>query len=283
MFRFTEEEMTNDPPLPEPEIVIKTDDEVPDTVDVSVADTWFNKHKNTRVPMIALEDDLIKIKDQNFACFSVIRPEDYGVLHHKDKEYHGSLIKFRGVFRTREEAERHIKKTLKIDKHFDIHLVPAFRWAGMGDDDAEENEYADQKIANIMKGYFVNENNRIKDIRARIASAEEGNIRSEEVSEFWEKANQEAEEKYRRYQERLTAPVEDTTFSTTLEEMVQELDIKAAPRAVLSKNLDAPVSRDTIRSVVSEIILDEEADDKDKQISTVPVIAEGCDELDPEP
>lgn len=275
---FSEEDMRSDPPPAPPVVVHKTDDEVKDPEDISAADTWFNRHKNTRVPIIALEDDIIKLPEQNFVCFSVIKPEDYGVLHHKDKDYKGSLIKFRGVFKTKAEAEKHIKRIMKIDKHFDIHLVPAFRWAGIDDENLEDTDYADEHIARIMKGYFINENNKIKDIRARISMAEQGDIRSEETTKFWESANQKALEDYESYQRRQDEPddLEDNSFSTTLEEMVQELDIKSTPRAVMSRKLDAPISRDTVRNVVSEIILDEESE-------TSSIKAQGGDDLDPEP
>jgi hypothetical protein len=180
MSRFTDNEMAPDPPTPKP---VCTFTEVADdptmrampTEAVSAASRaseWFKKSRVDRVPMIALESDVYQVQGQSWACFSVIRPDQYRALHHNNKQYHGNLIKFRGAFATREAAEAHIRRLMAADKHFDVHLVPGFTWSGIDDDAVEDREYADSMIGDIMKGYFENENSRMMSLRSRIASTE---------------------------------------------------------------------------------------------------------------
>lgn len=156
----------------------------------SKADEYFETNAFFRVPLIALENDVHRVHGQNWAVFSLIKPEEYRSLKHKNGEYSGLLIKFRGVFSSREEAESHIKKILTVDKHFDIHLVPAFQWAGLEDDSLEDREYANEMIGSIMRGYFENENRKIQSIRDRIRNTEKPeSMRSQEASDFFASAN----------------------------------------------------------------------------------------------
>lgn len=184
---FSESDMTSDKPYEAPVLSIS---EAPEKRDqVKKADLYFESNAFSRVPLIALESDVQKVPGQNWAVLSIIKPEEYKSLKHKNGNYSGLLIKFRGAFNTREEAETHIKKVLKIDKHFDIHLVPAFSWAGVEDDCVEDREYANEMIGEIMRGYFENENLKIKSIRDRIRNTEDPTtMRSDEASAFFDSA-----------------------------------------------------------------------------------------------
>ena len=252
--KFTAEEMTSDPEPKAPTVrMVECDDDEPLEEEQNRADAWFDSNKNVRVPMIALQEDIYTIPGQNFVCFSVIKPEDYGALHHKDGSYQGSLIKFRGVFATREEADTHIRKIMKSDRHFDVHLVPAFTWAGMDDDMLEDREYADNTIGELMKGYFESENNRMKGVRARIKSTQDAttpeDMRGEESTEFYNKSIE---------WQKKEAPVRpEGVKAQTLEELAASLDITPGGETVMTKSLnDIPESK--IDAVVSEILLDEE-------------------------
>lgn len=278
---FTEEEMTSDPPLPPPVVEVSDIDPEKPEDETSRADLWFNKNKIDRVPIVALSDDIVKVPGQNYVCFSIIKPEDYGVLHHGDNEYKGSLIKIRGVFATKDAAERHIKKLMRIDKHFDVHLVPCFRWAAIDNSDEDDTEYADEKIGEIMKGYFKQENNKIKNVRERIALTEDAeNERSEEATRFWEEAQREAKAKRERQNRPKLADSDQQSFTTSLEELARELDIQSNPRTLMSRNLDNPINNRTINAVVSEILLED--DDASTQAAQGSIHGD-FDELDPEP
>lgn len=193
---FSEEEMRSDPEYAPPKITIIED--APPAPQTNASDNWFESNKYERVPVIALESDPVQIPNQNYVCFSVIKPEHYRSLHYNNNgannSYNGFLIKFRGVFKSKEDADKHIKRIMAIDKHFDVHLVPCFEWTGIDEDFVSDKEYADKTISEIMKGYFRNENQRLMGMRDRIAMTEaqpgDANYtdRSEEATRFFESA-----------------------------------------------------------------------------------------------
>jgi hypothetical protein len=264
---FSEDDMTSDPEPKAPTVKIV---EVPEDLEeleeekARRSDVWFDTNKNVRVPIIALEEDIYKIPDQNFACFSVIRPEDYGALHHKEGDYKGSLIKFRGVFASREEADKHIRKVMKADKHFDIHLVPCFTWAAMDDDSIENREYMDNNIQEIIKGYFKEENNRMKGVSRRIRNTEEDLNRSEEITDFFEKSQGFIEDR---------PPVRPAKSKpVSLSELADALEIKPGGETVLTKTLEDEIPKEKLEAVVSEIIL-EESDDDDELMKPKPKLS----------
>ena len=270
---FDEEEMTSDPEPKAPTVrlveVSKEDDGAPEEPS-NRAKVWFDSNKNTRVPVIALEEDVYRIPDQNYACFSVIRPEDYGVLHHQDGSYRGSLIKFRGVFKSREEADHHIRRVMKADKHFDVHLVPCFTWAGMDDHAIEDREYANSEIAEIMKGYFSEENNRMKGVRERIRATQAndptqkigwneeagGAARSSEATEFFMKAIEEEEDR--------PPPRPANAKPLTLSELAESLDITPRGETVMTKTIAEEIPREKLEAVVSEILLDDDEEEEEE-------------------
>lgn len=250
---FTDEEMTSDPAPKNPTVTLveEKDDESSESKKEEMrSDAWFNTNKITRVPVIALEPDMYQIDGQAYACFSVIRPEDYGVLHHGDKGYKGFLIKFRGVFPSREEADRHIRKIMKVDRHFDVHLVPCFQWAKMDEDDCSEREHLDDNIGEIMKGYFKQENDRMKGVRQRINDTEEGyEARSKSVSDFYNSVAAEPP--------KILPPKPSDCRPVTLTELADELDIKAKGETIMTHDLN-DMDTERFRSIVSEVILDDE-------------------------
>ena len=253
---FSESQMVSDPEPKRADIIIVEHEE--NSVakpDQNRAQAWFDSNKVTRVPVIALGEDLYKVPNQNFVCFSIIKPEDYGVLHHGEDKYTGSLIKFRGVFNTREEADKHIRKVMKADPHFDVHLVPAGTWARTEDSSVGEREYVDSDIADMMKGYFKEENNRMKGVSRRIQATQDDDKdedgRSTEVSKF-----------FRESQDAL----EDTASSAlempknakplTLTELAERLEIKPSGSTIMTQDMDN-ISAERMEALVSEIILED--------------------------
>lgn len=252
--RFTEEEMRPDPEPEAPSFkVIEEDGAAPLPTSADRAQKWFDRNKITRVPLIALEKDSYRVPDQNWVVFSMIKPEEYGKLKHGNKEYHGYLIKFRGCFATKELATAHIHKVMKMDRHFDCHLIPAFQWSSIDDHAVEDREYADERIADIMKGYFQNENNRMIGIRDRIEKVEKGEgDRSREATKFFEDMQEEVS------REKIDDGAVEAT-PVTLDELASDFDVKAGASVLeFSGGVGEKQS-----ALVSEILLEEDEDDVD--------------------
>lgn len=250
---FNENEMTPDVEREKPTITLIEAEEdeagVKDEPEELRSDAWFNQNKLTRVPVIALEPDMYQIDGQAYACFSVIKPEDYGALHHGDKGYKGFLIKFRGVFPSREDADRHIRKVMGTDRHFDVHLVPCFQWAKMDEDDVSEREHTDETISDIMKGYFKEENKRMKNVRDRINNTEEGyETRSGEATDFFEKSLED------------TGPIIPSKPSNakpmSLTELAEGLGIEARASTIVTQGIDETMEKKHFESIVSEVLED---------------------------
>lgn len=240
---FSDADMTSDKPYEAP--VLSLSEAIEKQERAKKSDMYFESNAFTRVPLIALESDVQRVAGQNWAVLSIIKPEEYKSLKHKNGNYSGLLIKFRGAFNTREEAESHIKKVLKIDKHFDIHLVPAFTWAGVEDDCVEDREYANEMIGEVMRGYFENENLKIKSLRDRIRSTEDPtSMRSEEASAFFASAT--------------NAPLIDDSCMLKQEESISmdDLAMRYGVEAKARPRLDYGVLGNC-DSVVAEVLLDD--------------------------
>lgn len=250
---FTEEEMTSDKPYEQPVLnfVGSTGETKPR---LSKADEYFETNAFFRVPLIALESDVHRIPGQNWAVFSLIKPEEYRSLKHKNGEYSGLLIKFRGVFASKEDAEAHIKKILSIDKHFDIHLVPAFSWAGVEDDSLDDREYANEMIGEIMKGYFENENRKIQSIRERIKNTEKPDVamRSDEASSFFLNSSGLQQQQQQQQQScEIDAPFDQEPIS--LDSLANRYQLDAGAKARYEYG-----SLSNVESVVTELLIENE-------------------------
>jgi hypothetical protein len=211
----------------------------------SKATEYFEKNKIQRIPLIALESDPYKMADQQWCCVSVIRPEDYGSLVQGEKTSKSAyLLKFRGVFPTKELAIAHIEKVMKADPHFDVHLIPAFQWASLEDNDASEREYgtASSAIQEIMKNYFKKENSRVMNFRNRIEETEQSE-RSENVSDFFNQCNLKTHEEY--------TPFEYEP--ATLDKLVQDFQIE--PKCEVKKH--DPLVDSANSAVISQISLED--------------------------
>lgn len=262
------ETMINDPAPPPATCVFS---EVKDDKDTQLpsaakkpAFEFFEKNKITKVPVIALQSDLHTIENQKWACFSIIKPDEYGKLSYKEKTYNGYLIKFRGCFATKEQAIKHIEKIMSVDKHFDVHLVPMFQWASMEDNDPEDREYVNDVIKDIVTGYFKKENEKFAHFRDRIANTESCE-RSEEATQFFKMANQMKDTENDRLERALdedanTQESSSVVISTlgieesarSLDEIAKEFEVKPAGSWCDHGEIDGSC----VQSIVSEILLD---------------------------
>ena len=151
--------------------------------------------KKGEVPLIAMQDDVYRVRNQNYACVSVIKPSEYAALHHGERKYHGLLFKIRGVFATRAEADQWIRsKIMNLDPHFDVHLIKCHSWSGLEDDDVNDREYLDDEINEIMSGYFAEEHDKQLGLNTRVQIAKAKDKRTKESGNFYRHANSETGE-----------------------------------------------------------------------------------------
>lgn len=115
----------------------------------------------TEAPIIEITEDAVKIPGQQWACISTIMPKDYKSRCFPNNDKQRPLIKIRGIFSSREDAEKHIRMSiLALDSSIDVDLIPTFRWAGLEDDCVKEREYTNDDINATIKGYFANNNDK---------------------------------------------------------------------------------------------------------------------------
>ena len=143
-----------------------------DQTNLERAESWFSRHTESRVPLVAMNDDAYRVPGQNWVCFSTLRPGDYGEVKKRDgTPYTSTLIKFRGVFDTIDKASASIRDMMKLDPNHDVHLVPAHKWTLLDDDDpnVENTEYQNEVIQGVMKGYIDREKQAAAGVSARMA------------------------------------------------------------------------------------------------------------------
>jgi hypothetical protein len=117
-------------------------------------------------PVIELSADTCRIQGQNWACVSYISPKEYRSRSYPNEDHKRPLIKIRGVFDTRQEADQFIRSKIQvIDGSTDVNLVPCFQWAGLDDDSVDEREYmgGDERcnLRELLDEYAANNNNKI--------------------------------------------------------------------------------------------------------------------------
>jgi hypothetical protein len=130
-----------------------------------------------RLPLLELRPDRHPIEGQGWACVSYIPPREFRSPSYPNEELSRPLVKVRGVFRTRAEAEAHIKGHIQdVDSTIDVTVLPCFQWAGLDDDAVEDRAYmnADKRfdLGAMLREYHFNENHRISDTPSqRLATA----------------------------------------------------------------------------------------------------------------
>lgn len=91
-----------------------------------------------------------EIPGQKYVLMSFLSPEKI-----KDSKQKIRGLKIRGVFSTREEAEkqsRYIRE--KLDPNFDIYVGDVGKWLPWDDGDkTEEEDYSEKELNDLMKAY----------------------------------------------------------------------------------------------------------------------------------
>ena len=95
-----------------------------------------------------LEEDTILPLNQVFALVSFVSPEGR-------QRANKVMMKVRGVFGSRPEADAHARKLMKLDDTFDIFLLEMGKWVVVPPNltEIENQEYNEEFMQNLMKGY----------------------------------------------------------------------------------------------------------------------------------
>lgn len=121
------------------------------------------------VPVIAMDEDFIKITGQKFAVLSFIDASQYKALRSDDGiSMPSHLIKIRGVFNSADAAKKHVEQMRRIDCHFDYHVVCCHRWTPIGAHMCSEQEWSDKTINDTMQSYFEKEDETISNLQHRL-------------------------------------------------------------------------------------------------------------------
>jgi hypothetical protein len=109
-------------------------------------------HKATDSKEINLSTDVLKVPGQNWALVSFVSPNS--------NQKHTSIgMKIRGVFDTREEANDHIKRLIKLDPIFDIYVCEMYNWCLVPPDPdlIADQTYQEDQLNALVSEYRKNQ------------------------------------------------------------------------------------------------------------------------------
>jgi len=100
----------------------------------------------------ALEDDLFLPAGQHFVLISIVGPEE-------PQKCDQFLIKVRGVFATRAEAESHVRKLQKYNNDVHIYVGDVGKWLPLPPkaNQIEDQRYQEQFLDDMMTSYQENQ------------------------------------------------------------------------------------------------------------------------------
>jgi len=101
------------------------------------------------------DEDKIKVSDLKFVAISFVKPDpEYQKMQPPPSGVIG--IKIRGIYSTRDEAEKHIKETLsKLDPDFDVLLADLYKWLMLPfeHDDDVHTTYRETYLNDLFSDY----------------------------------------------------------------------------------------------------------------------------------
>jgi hypothetical protein len=109
-------------------------------------------HKATDSIEVNLATDTLKVSSQNWALVSFVSPNS-------NQKSTSIGMKIRGVFDTREEANEHIKRLIRIDPMFDIFICEMYNWCLVPPDPeliADQN-YQEEQLNCLVSEYRKNQ------------------------------------------------------------------------------------------------------------------------------
>ena len=111
--------------------------------------------------MSRLAKDKLTVPGVSWACLSFVGNLDGGWVRPAEGAKHTEfMIKIRGAFGTKSEAEEHAKELQGIDNSVDIYVVNMYEWLLLPPPPVAEMEnvkYTDDRLQAIMDGYKENQ------------------------------------------------------------------------------------------------------------------------------
>jgi hypothetical protein len=75
----------------------------------------------TPTKKVYLDEDQLKVPGCSFVLLSFVSPES-------NQKCNKFGLKVRGVFATREDAEAHVERLMRVDPNFDVFVADCHRW-----------------------------------------------------------------------------------------------------------------------------------------------------------
>ena len=111
--------------------------------------------------MSRLTKDKLTVPGMSWACLSFVGNLDGGWVRPAEGAKHTEfMIKIRGAFGTKIEAEEHAKELQGIDSSVDIYVVNMYEWLLLPPPPVSEMDnvkYTDERLQAIMDGYKENQ------------------------------------------------------------------------------------------------------------------------------
>lgn len=172
------------------------------------------------------------IKNQAWACISFISPE--GI---KNCSVRG--LKIRGVYATKEEADKQAKHLQEIDQYFHVFVGEVGKWLPWDPDpnSVEDQQYQNEELNDLMKGYKDNleksktmQHQRKQDMIKKAAKEEQQKIHGKDRSKSnktRDRLRKKLAEKHQQEQEQQQEPEQEPEPEKVLtqkEKEYQEMD-----------------------------------------------------------
>jgi hypothetical protein len=143
------------------------------------------------------EDDTLS--NQKWTCISFLSPE--GV---KNCTIRG--LKIRGVYNTKEEADKRAKQLQEIDPDFNVFVGEVGKWLPWDPDphSVEEQVYGDEKLNDLMKKYKENlEQAKVTEEKRKRDAVDQARIHNESLKEKNKKTKEKDDRKATKLQKKL--------------------------------------------------------------------------------
>ena len=94
-----------------------------------------------------------ELSGQKWVCLSFLTPENV------EMKSDVRSVKVRGVYSTEGEARDRCEEIRQFDEDFNVYIAPVGKWLAWCDDPdkAEDFNYANDKLNDMMKGYYDNQ------------------------------------------------------------------------------------------------------------------------------
>ena len=102
--------------------------------------------------MSLLTRDPVEVPGQRFAVVSFVGPQ-------ATQKAEKLGMKIRGVFATKDEADKHAADLIKLDPSFDIYVTDMYQWCLIPPDPTAITDvhYQDQQLNDLIRGHFANQ------------------------------------------------------------------------------------------------------------------------------